>query len=1152
MNYNLILKNTVMRISLTVCAIVVSSQLIFAGGVFGQNLKESNITYVVNQMSVSDAFDKLSKMTGFNFFYDESVLKDLNSVNVQIRKGSIDSILSELSTQTGLSFKKINNTISVSRGQVHSTQQSGTQQARKLTGTVVDTDGEPIIGASVIVKGVTGGTITNIDGHFSLGIPDKGTLVVSYVGFVTKEMPIGKENTIRVILTEDTKSLDEVVVVGFAKQKKANLTGSVSSVKMDDILGDRPVPTTGTLLQGAVPGLQVTSGSGEPGGGLSFNIRGTTSINGGSPLILVDNVPFSGPLNLLNPNDIESVTVLKDAASASIYGARSAFGVVLITTKGAQKEQKLQMTYSNNFSFSVPTNLPVKANPLQTVQAYSDMGYITYYSGQTVDTWLDLLHQYKANPTAYPNGYADVNGMRYQLAETDILKDFLSETGFQQKHDFSASGGTERSSYRISLGYTGSDGIMTTDMDSYKRYNAKGFVSTKVTNWLTGQLDLSFYKSDKGMPSGANYSKAVWAPSYNPTGLIDINGEELYSGTAGNLTRLGAKNTAGITDTRIFAKLIATPVKDLVINGEFTYDNLNEATTNYSKRVRYANSDKFSEEFTRETSSYTDQREITNYAAINVYGSYSKSFLKNNFSLLLGYNQESRHYDYVKAETSTMINDDMPSISQSTGVQKAYDGISEYTVMGFFGRFNYDFDSRYMIELNGRYDASSKFPSGSRWGFFPSVSVGWRVMQEKFMEPLRDIIPEFKIRGSIGTVGNQNIDPYKFVPSMEAVKSTWLDNNTQPITLKQPGLVSGNFTWETVRTYNIGFDLSMFKNRLTANFDLYRRDTKDMLTSGSQLPSILGASAPLQNVADLKSTGFELEVGWHDQIGKVKYNIGFNLYDYKAYITKFKNNVAGVIRTSSNGTYVEGQRLGEIWGYVTDRLYTVDDFVPGTLDKNLKNGTLKEGIARVEGVKPNPGDVLYKDFDGNYLINAGNETVNDPGDRKIIGNSSLRFQYGINGGLSWNNFNFSFFLQGVGKCDKWLGNDLIFPYYYEFGTIYAHQLDYWTSENAGAFFPRLYETGMRNTNYAANMRTQTKFLTNGAYLRVKNLTLGYTIPKTIMNKIGINNLRLYISAENPFTFDHMPKGLDPTVDAKANGLGYPFMSSYAFGFSLSL
>lgn len=1141
-----------MRTSLTICAIALSSNLISAEKVLGPNLKESGITYVIKQTSVSEAFEQLREITGYTFFYDEAVLEGTKNISINIKETSIDKILNEIAKQTGLSFKKIDNTISVSRSRTEVASHSTTQKIKMLSGIVVDNNGDPIIGANVLVKGSSSGTITDIDGNFSLEVPEKGTLIVSYIGYLSKEMPIGKESTLKISLLEDTQALDEVVVVGYAKQKKANLTGSVSSVKMENIMGDRPVPTTGALLQGAVPGLQVTSGSGEPGGGLSFNIRGTTSINGGEPLILVDNVPFSGTINLINPNDIESITVLKDAASASIYGARSAFGVILITTKGAQKEQKIQMTYSNNFSFSRPTNLSVKANPLQTVQAYKDMGYITYYSGQTVDTWLDLLNNYSADASPYPNGYTEVDGMRYQLAKTDILKDFLSETGFQQKHDFSINGGGERTSYRISLGYTGSDGIMTTDMDSYKRYNAKGFISSKITNWLTAQLDLSYYKSNKGMPSGANYAKAVWAPSYNPTGMININNEDLYSGTAGNLTRLGGQNVNDITDTRVFAKLIATPIKDLILNGEFTYDNLNNTETEYSKRVRFANSDKFSEEYTSDYSTYSRQRAVKNYTALNLYGSYSKNISNNNFTLLMGYNQEAYYYDYLKSVTSNMVNDEMPSISQSTGIQKAYDGFSEYTVMGFFGRFNYDYNNKYLLELNGRYDASSKFPKNSRWGFFPSLSLGWRVMEEKFMEPFQDYVSEFKIRGSIGSVGNQNIDPYQFIPGMEAIKSTWLDNNNQPITLKQPGLVSGNFTWETVRTLNIGFDLSMLNNRLSANFDLFRRDTKDMLTSGSQLPATLGSSAPLQNVADLKSNGFELELAWRDQIGKVKYNIGFNLYDYNAQITKFKNNVAGVIRTSSNKTYVEGQKLGEIWGYVTDRLYTVDDFIEGSLDANLKNGKLKDGIAYVEGVKPNPGDVLYKDLDGNGIINSGNETIYDSGDRKIIGNNSLRFQYGINGGLSWNNFNFSFFLQGVGKCDKWLSNDLIFPYYYEFGTIYSHQLDYWTSNNMNSFFPRLYETGTRNTNYSANVRSQTKYLTNGAYLRVKNLTLGYTIPSSITSKIGLSNFRVYVSAENPFTFDHMPKGLDPTVDSKGSGLGYPFMSSYAFGFSVNL
>lgn len=1145
-----------MRTSLTVCAIVLSSQLLCAEGVLGQSLKESDITYVVRRTSVNDAFEKLSKITGFNFFYDESVLKDLKSVNVQIKNGSIDAILNELSKQTGLYFKKINNTISVSKKQTVTLNPVVSQSETKLTGTILDQHGDPIIGANVVVKGTANGTVTDIDGNFSLEVPEKGILIISYIGYLTKEVSIGKEKTIKVSLLDDTQAIEEVVVVGYAKQKKANLTGSVSSVKMDDLMGDRPAPTTGALLQGIVPGLQVTSGSGEPGKGMDYNIRGTTSINSGEPLILVDNVPFSGSINLINPNDIESITVLKDAASASIYGARSAFGVILINTKGAKTEQKLQMTYSNNFSFSRPTNLPDKATPLQTVQAYKDMGYSTYYSGQTVDTWLDLLREYNTDPSKYPAGYAEIGGMRYQLQQNDLLRDFLSETGFQQKHDFSASGGTKRSSYRISLGYIGSDGVMTTDMDSYKRYNAKGFINTQITDWLTGQLDMSFYKSDKSIPSGANYAQAVWEPSYTPTGLININDEELFAGTAGNLARLGANNTLGTTDTRVFAKLIATPVKDLILNAEFTYDNLNETETKYKQRIRYANAAKFNPEYTSQFSEYTRQKAVTNYTSINVYGSYSKSIKDNNISLLFGYNQESSYYDYLKVETSDMINDGLPSISQAVGVQKASDKFKEFTVMGFFGRLNYDYRNRYLLELNGRYDASSKFPSGSRWGFFPSVSLGWRVMEESFMEPLRDIIPEFKIRASMGSVGNQNIDPYKFVPNMEAYKSSWLNSNVQPVSLKQPGLVSNNFTWETVQTMNLGFDISLLKNRLSANFDLFRRDTKDMLTDGVELPAILGTKAPLQNVADLRSKGFELEVSWRDQIGKVKYNIGFNLYDYKSHITKF-NNEAGILTEpdEKTQTYHVGQQIGELWGYVTDRLYTADDFVVGTLDANMKNGTLKEGIPHVEGVAPNPGDVLYKDFNKDGIINPGQSTTLAPGDRKVIGNTSLRYQYGINGGVSWKDISFSFFLQGVGKTDLWLNNDLYFPYYYEFGTIYSHQLDYWTSENTGAFFPRLYETGMRDARYAANMKRQTKYLANGAYLRVKNLSLAYTIPQSIVGKIGISNLRVYVTAENPFTFDHLPKGIDPSVNRKdngANGLVYPNMSSYSFGFSISL
>lgn len=1036
-------------------------------------------------------------------------------------------------------FSDVNRLLSVDLQQTSTT---------KCTGIVKDdVTGEPVIGASVRLKGAKTGNISDISGKFSLsGIKIGDEIEISSIGYVSQVVKWDGKSLI-VSLTNDTKGLDELVVVGFAKQKKAHLTGAVSSVKMDELLGVRPVTTTGNLLQGAIPGLQVTSDTGEPGGGSSFNIRGTTSINGGSPLILVDNVYYNGPLNMLNPNDIESVTVLKDAASASIYGARSAFGVILITTKGVSKNQKIQLNYNNNFTFSRPGSLPVKASPLETVQAYKDMGYITYYSGQTVDTWLDLLHKYNGTPGNYPLGYTEVDGVRYQLAESDVLGDFMSETGFQQKHDISASGGSEKMSYRMSFGYVDNNGVMVTNRDNYKRYNGRAFISSQITKWLTAQLDMSFSKSDKTMPSGANYQKAVWQASYAPTGMIDINGDELISGVAANLVKAGADNKTGYTDSRIFAKLIATPLKGLTLNAEFTYDHLNDNITNYSKRVKYANADKFSEEYTSQYSTYSNQKDRTNYTALNIYGSYNKLFAKkHDFTVLLGYNLESSYNDYLKVSTENMINDELPSISQAVGEKKAYDGFSEFSTVGFFGRFNYAFDNRYLFEVSGRADASSKFPQGSRWGFFPSATIGWRIMEEPFMSSLKRYIPELKLRASLGEVGNQNISPYAFVPGMGSYNSSWLHENKQPITLYAPAIVSGNFTWERVQTMNIGFDLSLFNNRLNATFDYYCRYTKDMLTDGVELPNTLGTGAPLQNVANLKSKGFELEMNWRDRIGDFTYNIGFNLYDYKAYITKF-NNEAGLI-----SSYYEGQRLGSIWGYVTDRLYTVDDFVEGSLDKNLKNGTLKEGIPHVEGINPNPGDVLYKDLNGDGIINAGKSTLSEPGDRQIIGNNQLRFQYGINGGVGWKNVAFSFILQGVGKCDKWLSNDLIFPYYYEFGTIYKHQLDYWTPEHTNSYYPRLYETGTRDSHYSANIRTQTKYLTNGAYLRVKNLTLSYTFPNKLIQRIGLKNLRVYATGENLFTFDHMPEGLDPTIASKGGGMGYPFMKSYSFGLSLTL
>ena len=465
----------------------------------------------------------------------------------------------------------------------------------------------------------------------------------------------------------------------------------------------------------------------------------------------------------------------------------------------------------------------------------------------------------------------------------------------------------------------------------------------------------------------------------------------------------------------------------------------------------------------------------------------------------------------------------------------------------FFGRVNYTYADKYLLTATFRADGSSKFASGNRWGFFPAVALGWRISEEAFMKPLNSVLSNLKLRGSWGNIGNQSITPYAYIPGMDAEQAYWTVSGIKVTTLKPAALVSNSFTWEKVTTIDVGFDLGLLDNRLNMVFDWYRRDTKGMLAPGSELPGVLGASAPLQNTADLRSKGWEISVDWNDQIGKVKYSIGFNLYDAKTKITKY-NNETGLFGKDKNDneTYRVGMELGEIWGYVTDRLYTVDDFDA--------DGKLKPGIAKVEGYNPNPGDILYKDLDGNDIINSGTSTTKDPGDRKIIGNNTRRYQYGIHGSASWNGFSLSFLLQGVGKRDLWVMNDLFYPHYDAWTTVYDSQLNYWTPENTNSYFPRIYEKAAGNTD--ANTRVQTRYLQDGSYLSIRNITLSYNFPSKWMSKIGVNNLAVFFSGENLYTFDHLPKGLDPersvTDDLGQRGFTYPYMRQYSFGINLSL
>ncbi len=1009
-----------------------------------------------------------------------------------------------------------------------------------ISGFVTDQSGQPVVGAFVTVVGTRTGASTSVDGNYSVDAQSNATLQFSCVGFKTVEIQVNGRAKIDVTLEEDAEMLEEVVMIGFGSMKKSDLTGAVSAVKMDEVLGDRPVASVGTALKGAVPGLSITSTNGRPGGTLSYNIRGVNNLDGNSsPLVLVDNVEMD--INMIDPNDIETVTVLKDAASSAIYGARAAFGVILITTKKGDDKSRMTVSYSNNFSFSKAYNIPQKASPLETVQLYKDTGQTSYRTGQNVDTWLELLNEYNANPSKYPDGYTMVDGVRYGLAENDLYADML-ETGFQQTHNVSVSGGTRDLNYRMAFGMVSEDGILVYKKDTYDRYNVSSYVSSNAIKWLKPELDIKYSRSTDVLPvSSAAYD--IWGsaaayPSYSPTGYTVIDGEELPFGTPRNHIALSSTNTNLKNNFRVLGKVTVTPIEGLDIIGEYTYDYKSTEQTNINKKYDYADLSTYSKESSTSNSSYQYSSAYTDYNALNVYATYHHTWNRHDFTAMAGYNQEKSSYRYAMMNRTDMINEELPSISQSTGEYYATDAFSEYATRSLFYRLNYSFGDKYLIATTGRYDGSSKFPKNSRFGFFPSVSGAWRISQESFMEKTHPVLSDLKIRASWGQIGNQSIDAYAYVPGMSAGRAYWVIDGVRVTTLSPADLVSDSFTWEVVSTLDIGADLGLFKNRLTGTFDWYMRDTKGMLAEGMELPSVLGTSAPLQNTANLRSKGWELEVNWKDQVGDWFYQIGFNLSDARTRITKY-NNESGLI-----SSYRVGQELGEIWGYVTDRFYTADDF--------NADGSLKAGIPYVEGYNPNPGDILYVDQNGDGVINSGTNTVDDPGDRVIIGNNTARYNYGITGGVSWKGISFSFILQGVGKRDRWIMNDLYYPHYTQYSTLYKSQLDYWTESNTDTFFPRIYANAAGNTG--ANTMQQTKFLSNGAYLSIRNITLSYTFPTDLIGKARISQLSVFFSGENLYTFHHLRDGLDPertTDELGTRGWTYPYMRQYSFGINIS-
>ena len=1068
---------------------------------------------------------------------------------------------------------------------------SGQQKAGSayaLRGVITDTEGLPVPGAAVMVPGGDA-TITDLDGRYSVRVLPDAVLQVECLGYAKQSVPVNGRAVIDIVLETEATQLNELVVVGYGTQKKANLTGAVSVIKAE-ALKDRPALDVAHMLQGAVPGLNITSGSGRPGQAASLNIRGWNSINGGSPLVLIDGV--EGDLQYINPVDVENISVIKDAAAAAIYGAKGSAGVILVTTKSGSKEKdgRAKVTYSGRFGVTAPTTSTdyetrgydsVYLNNLFWATYSPGTKYANYSDEDMVELW-NRRNDVVENPERPWVVITQQNGkdVYNYSANTDWYHVLYNDIKPTTSHTVSASGSTDHVSYLVSGGYTYEQGMFKEKPDNYRRINLRAKIAFDVTDWLRIGSNTSYFNSSYFYPGQSginnNFAKSTGHalasyPATNPDGsTLYLTKYNTYTIMDGLLMLLAGDhfnqdNVDNLSETVDFT---LKPFKGFTVKGDYTYTlkynrYLNRAVPGtYSQVpmeiVDYGEKDPFLDKL-------TESANTNIYQAYNLYATYENSWNQaHNLKLMAGVNYETRWIKDLGAVGynlySTSLNDQNligadPSDPDGKKRMETSGGQNELKTAGYFARLNYDYKGRYLLELNGRYDGSSRFLRGSRWVFSPSASLGWRISEEPFFKPMKAWWDNAKLRFSYGQLGNQQMSSY--YPAIRTVstsgKSSYLlgGANLPQASLSAP--VSSGLTWERSIQANLGLDLSFLNNRLDFSAEAYIRDTKDMLTAGEPLPAVYGASTPQENVADLRTKGYEFTIGWRDsfRLGGDAFHYGVNVVfsDYVSHITRFNNPEKLFAKT-----YWVGQKYGDIWGYHVDGLFATDEEA-----KNYEVDQTKVNDAQIFPQGLFAGDMKFADLDGDKAINKGAEKVGESGDWQIIGNSKPRYNYGLNLNASWFGFDLAVFFQGIGHMDWYPAADarnFWGPYARPYMTFIPRDFlsDCWSEENPNAYFPRPRGYIAMNANRPLGV-VNDRYLQNIGYLRLKNLTFGYTLPDRFTKMVSISKLRLYFTGENLFYWAPGLHGkyVDPEM-AMTNGNMriYPWQKSFVFGIDITL
>lgn len=1058
------------------------------------------------------------------------------------------------------------------------------QGNKEIKGKITDSKGSPLSFVNVVVKGSKIGALSTENGTYSVSVPSdtqNPTLVFSMIGYNPIEEVVSKRTVINVILQEETNTLEQIVVVGYGTQKKTNLTGAVTSVDVGKALGDRPISDIGRGLQGVVPGLMVTSATGDIGQDPIFRLRGSqgslNAPNGSSPLILLDNVEIPS-LQMINPNDIESISILKDASSSAIYGTRAAFGVILLTSKSG-KAGRPKVTYSNNFAFRTPTYMPeiapapegaemamaIARRNNSSVSSFGAVGYkIDDLAIQKMYEWREQWGGKNLSDEMIEDvDYEIRDGQLFFYREWDALDRYFKKWTPQQTHDVSVIGGSDQLSYNLSLGHLNEEGAMKVNADKFRRNTVNLGVNSKISNLLSIRGKTLVTKTQLKTPfsfGSATYDPLYYLtrwPSFFPYGTID--GKPFRS--AVTEVQNSQMVVTEATSYRVALGGTLTFLKGLTLDIDYIYANTNTNKKETGGSItawdfwnglvdggipyRKYTDPKF--DYVSYYTKYTEQN--TGKAILT----YDTKYGDHNIKLMAGMDIEEWVGREHASKRMNLISDSKAELTLASGDQfVSGNTLSPWSTLGYFGRINYDYKGKYILQLAARYDGSSRFPSSGRWALFPSASFGWRLSEEEFMTWSKLVFSNIKPRVSWGMLGNDAVGTNVFIPTMSSEESTWVQDGKKVVIVNPPKNVKPSLTWEKILDINYGMDLGLFKNSLNLTFDLYKRITSDMLSGGVTMPSTLGVAPSLQNYGELTAKGWELQIDYtYTFRNGLSVNAMFNISDVVEKLTKYNNKTRLV-----SGNY-EGKVLGEVWGYQTDRFFTAGDFNDlGTPNQKIKDAIPSQKLFETGTFMYGPGDIKYVDSDGNGVIDYGDNTVENHGDKMVIGNTNRRYTFGFRLGASWKGFDFSALFQGVGKHSQWAEGPVVIPGWRYAEGMYAHQLDYWTFDNPNAFYPRPTDQAQSSIR---NFLPQTKYLLNRSYVRCKNLTFGYSLPKEMLSKIvGIQNIRVFFSGENLFEKSNMKIPVDPETsysvaganDVSTYGRIYPFMRTYAFGMQI--